>query len=188
MLYSLLTLPFFSCSEPCTTGLDCNTDSTPLQISIFLGSSLFSSNLPEQSNTPDHTIIGVSGLGRNWSLDVDTNLMLGIPDLGVALEFPYTQEQFQNENIIQSGTSAQSFGSEVAFLRSEHNIFTIISAPKYNSTIWKQGAVFVYQERNSTPLSTILGSRNHEMFGDRIYSCGDIDGDGVEDALVCGTC
>ena len=184
MLYIFAILPFFSCSEPCTTRLDCNTDSTPLQISIFLGSSLFPSDLIDISNTPDHTIVGVSGLGRNWSLDVDENLMLGLPDLGVALEVPYTQEQFQNENIIQSGTSAQSFGSSVSFLQSEGSTFTMISAPNYSSSIWKQGAVFIYQEPNSTPISTIFGSRNHEMLGDRIYPCRDIDGDGMEDALV----
>ena len=115
---------------------------------------------------------------------MDANLILGLPDLGVALEVPYTQEQFQNENIIQSGTSAQSFGSSISSLQSDSATYTMISAPDYNAGIWKQGAVFMYHEHNSEPISTILGSQNHEMFGDRMYSCRDIDGDGIEDALV----
>ena len=182
MLYLFLTRSFLSCSEPCTTGLDCNSDSTPLQLSMFLGSSLSSADAAV--NTPDQTIVGVSGLGRNWSLGVGSDIIMGLPELGVAIAFPYTQEQFQNENIIQSGTSAQSFGQSVSFLNSENNTYTIISAPDYSTPLWKQGATFVYQDRNSTPITTIFGNRNHEMFGDRVYSCGDIDGDGMEDALV----
>ena len=131
--------------------------------------------------------MGVSGLGRNWSLDVGENIMLGLPELGVALEVPYTQEQFQNENIVQSGTSAQSFGTSVSFISSENTTYTMISAPDYDVNLWKQGAVFMYQDRNSPPIATVLGSANHEMFGDRIYSCGDTDGDGVEEALVASS-
>ena len=182
MLYLLLTHSIFSCSEPCTTRLDCESDSTPLQLSMFLGSTLSSGE--SAYNIPNHTIIGVSGLGRSWSLDVGEEIMVGLPELGVALSFPYTQEQFQNENIVQSGTSAQSFGNSVSFLNSENSTYAMISAPDYGVEFWKQGAVFIYQNRNSAPITTILGNRTHEMFGDRIYSCGDIDGDGIEDALV----
>ena len=173
-----------SCSEPCTTGLDCNSNSTPNQISIFLGSSLFSGNAASTNNNPDETIIGLSGLGRNWSIDVSSNILLGIPELGLAMEFPYTDAQFQNENIVQSGTSAQSFGTSVSFIQGEQQSYTMISAPNYDVNIWKQGAVFVYQENNASPVQTILGSSNHEMFGDHIYSCGDLDGDSIEEALI----
>lgn len=180
--YWLTTL--LSCSEPCTTGLDCNSNSTPNQLSIFFGSSLFLESDSNLRNTPDEVIVGLSGLGRNWSLDVSSSILLGLPDLGVAMEFPHTQEQFQNENIVQSGTSAQSFGTSVSFIQGESQRYTMISAPNYEENNWKQGAVFIYQENNTTPIQTILGNNNHEMFGDHIYSCSDLDGDSIEEALV----
>ena len=90
----------------------------------------------------------------------------------------------QNENIVFSGTSSDSFGTAVSRHNGEDIAYTIISAPLYSAQYWRQGAVFIHEDTNETPDKTILGSGVQEQLGDNIYRCTDFDGDGAEDALI----
>jgi hypothetical protein len=172
-----------SCSEPCA-GLDCGSSEFAGQISIYLGSTLFSQEEPTDLRVPDETTIGFQALGNNWSLSVLSELLVGIPNLGIVMNIPHTQDQFQNENIVFSGTSVQAFGTAVSRYSGGETIYTMISAPLYSNEYWQQGAVYVYHDGETEPSKTIQGSGVQEQFGDRIYSCADFDGDGIEDALL----
>lgn len=175
----------FSCVDPCS-GLECTSSTLKSQISLFLGSSIIAQeSLPDTPtilNTPDQTTIGVPGLGTNWSLYIDSELFLGVPDLGVVMNIPYDQDVFQSEDILYQGKKTESFGAAVTRLTHQNSTYTLVSAPKYEDEYWNQGAVFIYAENILDPLK-IVGEAQ-EQLGDHIFPCGDIDGDNKADALI----
>ena len=167
--------------------MECSSESFSSQISAFLGSQTIASSDNEAYFTPTAEIVGFDALGNNWSLSIQEDLFIGIPNLGLVVQLPYTQTDLQTENIISNSDSNIAYGTSVSFQTGSNSSYLFVSAPRSRQNSWQEGSVFILSEDGSTEQTTITGTTVQEQFGDRLHKCADLDGDNIEDLLIASS-
>ena len=178
---------WIACSDPCA-GVECSSGNIPSQVSAFFGSESIESE--QESSTyivPDGNIVGFDALGNNWSIAIKNGLFIGIPNLGIVLRVEYTQTQIENQNLISSSETNIAYGAKISLLSGSDTSYLVVAAPRYQQSLWQQGAVYILSEDGSTQHTLITGTSVQEQLGDHIYRCADLDGDNIEDALLASS-
>ena len=137
--------------------------------------------------TPNTEIVGFDALGNNWSLSIQDELLIGIPNLGLVVQIPYTQTGLQTENIISNSDSNVAYGAAISFQTGSDSSYLFVSAPRSRQSLWQEGSVFILSEDGATEQAVITGTTVQEQFGDRLHQCADLDGDNIEDLLIASS-
>lgn len=186
----LLSAGFLSgCPSPCE-GAGCGALYPRASIKIFRSEELASAEVDTLS--PSLETSGVEADGFDWAvLGVDGGLLVGVP---AAEELRWYDSEALTQGtgvtaVLAGGGTRERFGASVAIGEgASGGTRLIVGAPTRDagSTLSAVGTVFLYEGAGSglaglPPPQTVLGEAAEDHFGDGVWACGDLDGDGIAD-------
>jgi hypothetical protein len=181
LLSGLLLLS--SCNQQCE-GIGCNIEPIQSNLLLFLTpESAISDRTPQQAAL---TIQGNQSHEYNWGLSIDSsnNLWLGTQD-GSIFQIPYQigTRELETETA-QTVFSNQAFAQALLYLEGD---LLLISNPKsdYSETILDSGSIEIFSDFDfSSPVLSIKETRSFSLFPSKLWNCGDLDDDGINDWIA----
>jgi hypothetical protein len=175
----------FGCTTECD-GIGCNADDVNSSLLFFL-------TVDEGLTTRDPThaaleITGQNGQGSNWGLIAEEDqLLVSAGDSSTIHSFPFQiGKKTLSEYEFYQGEAKTDFGRELL----KHNQsapYYLVTSPKTDreETIQQSGSLFIYDDTVfDNPRNEFYSIHNGDVFPSKVWLCGDIDGDGIEDWMA----
>lgn len=185
---TLLLLP--GCPRPCE-GADCGALYPRADLGAF-GAARLAAEAVDVLDA-DVTIAGADADGFDWAVvGVAGGALLGVPAAGEVRRADVATGEATT--LLRSGTAGDRFGAAVALGDTPGGQRLLVGAPGAagGPLVAAAGAVHVYESPGDglsapTLTRTILGAAVEDHFGDGVWACGDLDGDGAPDWAASAT-